>query len=75
MSTTVQPLVGEWQTVSLTLPGLSFDPEGMEKSADILIMIAPLDMPAQYTLRSVTIEPVTHGLLERLWVWGTEQFG
>jgi hypothetical protein len=77
MSTTVRPVVGEWQTVSLTLPKLSpmADPEAMKKSAEILFMMTPLDVPAQYTLRSVTVEPVSFSLPERLWAWWAEQFG
>jgi arylsulfatase A-like enzyme len=76
MSTTVQPLVGEWQTISLTLPRISFtiDPEGTERAADILIMIAPLDVPARYTLRTVTVEPIRHSLPEFLWAWWVRRF-
>jgi len=77
VSVEVQPIVGKWQRVSLKLPGvtLASDPSGVQKSADILLMVAPLDVPAQYTLQSVTVEPLAHSLPHRLWVWWTEKFG
>jgi hypothetical protein len=77
VSTEVQPIIGKWQSISLKLPGvpLASDPSGVQKSADILLMVAPLDVPAQYTLRSVTVEPLAHSLPGRLWAWWTGKFG
>jgi hypothetical protein len=75
--TTVRPVVGEWQTVSLLLPKLAptTAPEELKKSANILFMVTPLDVPAPYTLRSVTVEPVSFSLSDRLGAWWAEQFG
>jgi hypothetical protein len=75
MSISVQSVVGKWQTLSLTLPQLApvIDPEEMKEAANILFMMTPLDVPAQYTLRSVTVEPVSHSLTDRLWAWWAEQ--
>ncbi len=77
VSATVQPLVGTWQRLSFTLPGvlLMSDPGGVQKSADIFLMIAPLDVPARYTLRSVTVEPVTRSISDRLRTWWAERVG
>lgn len=77
VSTIVQPVVGTWQSLSFTLPGvlLTSDPRGVRKSADIFFMIAPLDVPARYTLRSVTVEPVTRSISDRLRAWWVERVG
>jgi arylsulfatase A-like enzyme len=75
--TPVRPVIGEWQTVSLTLPKLSpaTDPKAMKDFAEILFMMTPLDVPARYTLRSVTVEPVTQSVPDRLRAWWGEWGG
>ncbi|NOT56108.1 MAG: sulfatase-like hydrolase/transferase [Deltaproteobacteria bacterium] len=77
VQTPVRPVMGEWQTVSLTLPKLApaTDPETMKDSAEILFMMTPLDVPARYTLRSVTVEPVTRSVPDRLRAWWAKRVG
>jgi hypothetical protein len=75
VNTAVQPVVGEWQTISLSLPKLAptTDPKDLKESTNILFMMTPLDVPAQYTVRSVTVEPVKQSLPDRLWAWWAER--
>lgn len=75
--TPVQPVVGEWQTITLSLPKLAptTDPKDLQESATILFMMTPLDVPAQYTLRSVTVEPVTQSVPDRLRAWWAARVG
>ncbi len=77
VNTPVRPVIGEWQTISLSLPKLAptTDPQDLRESASILFMTTPLDVPARYTLRSVRIEPVTQSLPDRLRAWWAERVG
>ena len=54
----VQPLAGVWQTVTLELPGVdpASDPAHGQQPTDVVIMVAPVDWPVGYTLRTVRIE-------------------
>ena len=55
----VRPLAGVWQTVTLELPGVdpASDPMRGQQPTDVVIMVAPVDWPVGYTLRTVKIEP------------------
>ncbi|MBM4257253.1 MAG: hypothetical protein FJ147_15305 [Deltaproteobacteria bacterium] len=55
----VQRLADVWQTVTLELPGVdpASDPARGQLPTDVVIMIAPVDWPVGYTLRSVKIAP------------------
>jgi hypothetical protein len=64
----IKPLFDTWQTVTLTLPSIdpSADPIGSRQQADVIIMVAPVDWPLRYTLKTVKVEPLRRDMHERL---------
>jgi hypothetical protein len=70
----VRPLAGVWQTVRLELPGVdpASDPMRGRQPTDVVIMVAPVDWPVGYTLRTVRIEPHRQYLRDYLWTFAAE---